>query len=186
MYVLHILQLQFSPVQYLIRFLKIESVLACFTAFGKVDQSLFPRKDIVSIPKAVVCTFGSCESVTLSQIVTSIPLNENIQVDFRPDFVFINFCHRQLKISYVDGYQITLLKKRLKICQGTSTSEETTTSMDKRKQSHQTTYQVLSQNINCLFHHKNITVLFIPKLYFHTTKIKNINYFKMNNTNYEQ
>ena len=32
-----------------------ESVLAFFTAFGKVDQSLFPRKDIVSITKAVVC-----------------------------------------------------------------------------------------------------------------------------------
>ena len=43
------LQLQFSPFQHLIWLLKIESVLACLIIFGKVDQSLFPRKDIVSI-----------------------------------------------------------------------------------------------------------------------------------------
>ena len=41
---------------------KIESVLACLIIFGKVDQSLFTRKVIVSIPYVVVCTFGSCES----------------------------------------------------------------------------------------------------------------------------
>ena len=62
-YVLQSLQLQFSPFQHLIWFLKIGSVLACLTIFGKVDQSLFARKDIVSIPYVVVCTFGSCESL---------------------------------------------------------------------------------------------------------------------------
>ena len=31
-------------------------VLACLTVFGRVDQSLFPRKDLVSIPYVVVCT----------------------------------------------------------------------------------------------------------------------------------
>ena len=62
-YILQSLQLQFSPFQHLIWLLKIESVLACLIMFGKVDQSLFPRKDIVSIPYAVVCTFGSCESL---------------------------------------------------------------------------------------------------------------------------
>ena len=47
----------------LIWFLKIESVVACLNIFGKVDQSLFPRKDIVSIPYVFVCTFGSYESL---------------------------------------------------------------------------------------------------------------------------
>ena len=31
--------------------------------FGKVDQSLLPRKDVVSTPDVAVCTFGSCESL---------------------------------------------------------------------------------------------------------------------------
>ena len=47
-YVLQSLQLQFSPFLHVIWFLKTGSVLACLTIFGKVDQSLFPRKDIVS------------------------------------------------------------------------------------------------------------------------------------------
>ena len=38
-------------------------MLACLIIFGIVDRSLFPRKDIVSIPYVVVCTFGSCESL---------------------------------------------------------------------------------------------------------------------------
>ena len=37
--------------------LDVGSVLACLTIFGKVDQSLFPRKDVVSIPHVVVCKF---------------------------------------------------------------------------------------------------------------------------------
>ena len=52
LYILQSLQLQFSPLQRLKWLLKIESVLACLIIFGKVDQSLFPRKDIVSIPYA--------------------------------------------------------------------------------------------------------------------------------------
>ena len=67
-YILHILQLQFSPFQHLMWLLKMGSVLAYLIIFGKVDQSLFPREDIVSIPRndvvsipyAFVCTFGSC------------------------------------------------------------------------------------------------------------------------------
>ena len=62
-YILQSLQLQFSPFQHLIWLLKIGSVLASLITFGRVDQSLFPRKDIVSIPYVVVCTFGSCESL---------------------------------------------------------------------------------------------------------------------------
>ena len=62
-YILQSLQLQFSHFQHLIWHLKIESVLACLIIFGKVDQSLFPRKVIVSIPYVVVCTFGSCDSL---------------------------------------------------------------------------------------------------------------------------
>ena len=42
-----------------------ENMLACLIIFGKVDQSLFPRKDIVSIPYVVVCTFGSWGSYFL-------------------------------------------------------------------------------------------------------------------------
>ena len=52
-----------SLFQNLILFLKIGGVLACLTLFGKVYQSLLPRKDIVSIPYVAVCTFGSCESL---------------------------------------------------------------------------------------------------------------------------
>ena len=37
------------PFRHLIWLLKIESVFACLIIFGKFDQSLFPRKDIVSI-----------------------------------------------------------------------------------------------------------------------------------------
>ena len=62
-YIFCSLQLKFSLFQHLIWLLKIESVLACFIIFGKVDQSLFLRKDIVSIPYVVICTFGSCESL---------------------------------------------------------------------------------------------------------------------------
>ena len=54
MYVLNSLQLQFSPLQHLIRFLKSVSVITLFTSFGKVDQIPFPWKDIVSVPKVVV------------------------------------------------------------------------------------------------------------------------------------
>ena len=50
-------------------------MLACLNIFGKVDQSLFPREDIASVPYVVVCTFGSCESLSF---VTSILLRENI------------------------------------------------------------------------------------------------------------
>ena len=49
MYIVQSLQLQFSSFQHFIWLLKIESVLACLIIFGKVDQSLFPKKDIVSI-----------------------------------------------------------------------------------------------------------------------------------------
>ena len=62
-YFLQSVQLQFSPFQHLIWLLKIESVLACLIIFSKVDQSLFARKDIVSILYVVACTFGSCESL---------------------------------------------------------------------------------------------------------------------------
>ena len=44
---------EFSNFQHLIWLLKIEGVLTCLIIFGKVDQSLFPRKDIVSIPYVV-------------------------------------------------------------------------------------------------------------------------------------
>ena len=53
-YVLQSLQWQLSPFPDLIWFLKIGSVLTCLTTFGNVDQSLFPRKDIVSITYVVV------------------------------------------------------------------------------------------------------------------------------------
>ena len=62
-YIFQSLQLQFLPFQHLIWLLKIVSVLACLIIFGKVDQSLFPRKDIFSIPYVAVCTFGSCVSL---------------------------------------------------------------------------------------------------------------------------
>ena len=57
------LQLQFSPFQHLLWVLKIGNALACLIIFDKVHQSLFPRKDIVSVPNDVVCTFGSCASL---------------------------------------------------------------------------------------------------------------------------
>ena len=63
----------FSPFQRLIMFLKIGSVFACFIAFGKVDQNLFPRKDIVAIPKVVVCAFGSCESLLGQTLFCKLP-----------------------------------------------------------------------------------------------------------------
>ena len=45
-YVLQSLQLQFSPVQHLIWFLKIGSVLACLTIFGKVV--VFDKTELVA------------------------------------------------------------------------------------------------------------------------------------------
>ena len=60
-----------------------------FVIFGKVGQSLFPRKDIVSIPYVVVCTFGSCVSLPclkLTQVFRSAKISF-MKGGLKPDFV---------------------------------------------------------------------------------------------------
>ena len=42
---------------------------ACLIIFGKVDQRLFPWKDIVSIPYVVVCTLEAVCSASTRVVV---------------------------------------------------------------------------------------------------------------------
>ena len=96
-YTLQSLQLHLSPFQHLICFLKIGRVLESFISCGNSCHILLPRKAIVSIPKDVVRTFGTCASVPClnSQPVFRCVKISFIKVGFR--YIFV------LKISVISN-----------------------------------------------------------------------------------
>ena len=81
-------------------------MLACLIIFGKVEQSLFPRKDVVSIPYVVVCTSGSYKSLPcLRSLALTLIVNSNFLVGLVHVHQNIDHvCPRnwQMKVSGVD------------------------------------------------------------------------------------
>ena len=62
MYGLHSLQGQFTGFHFLISLLKAFTVSNCFNSLGTISQILGPRKEMLSVPLKILCTFHLASS----------------------------------------------------------------------------------------------------------------------------